>query len=118
MNTSVIILNLQRRGHSFALSKLFLILLCVMFTFFGSADASTILKMDFDGDINDSSDCNFLPQLYSGKNTYPGEPNFVSGQFGLAMPFSQKDNVHIRVQNNDLLNGMDKLYISIWATWP
>lgn len=84
-------------------------------TFFSScnyADSYTnILKLDFDGDVLDTSG--------NGLNgTWVGTPSYVTGHTGLAADFSPSAGNYVTVDNNGInnsLNGKERLRVSLWA---
>ena len=87
---------------------------CLLFVCCPVAPAGINLK--FDGSIQDSSPDSLTPRLYSGSTLYSGNASFIQSPISnQALSLRSEDQIYIRVPNHASLNGMSKLYISVWA---
>lgn len=80
---------------------------------------NTILKMNFDGQIQDGSGNNLLAALSKGRSGLPqpcdGNAVFVSGVRGEGLSLSKLQDVYPVVGDHEILNGMERLHVSIHA---
>jgi len=70
---------------------------------------ATILQLNFDGNIRDQS-ANQLETIMEGQASFAPDNND-----GQALATSSAENNHVVVEHEDILAGMEKLNISVWA---
>ncbi|MBF0102638.1 MAG: right-handed parallel beta-helix repeat-containing protein [Desulfobacterales bacterium] len=83
---------------------------CIFITVIPESQANTILRMHFNGDVNDYSSYN-LNGEWVGTEFY----SMGLDSNGQSLNLSPTNNNYVIVRHDEMLSGMQQLHISVWA---
>ncbi|MBF0102639.1 MAG: LamG domain-containing protein [Desulfobacterales bacterium] len=92
------------------LLSLIVFMACMFITVIPESQADTILRMNFNGDVNDDSS-NSLNGEWVGTESY----SMGLDSNGQSLNLSPTNNNYVIVRHDEMLSGMQQLHISIWA---
>lgn len=74
------------------------------------------IYLPFDGSLQDLSPDSLVPLPYINNTPYTGTLSYIASPVSnQALSLKKEDQIYVKVPNHSSLNGMSKLYISVWA---